>query len=123
MLQGAGAIVVIEANGNEFLNTPSAPASAGDALAIYGSGLGAVTPPVQAGTPAPLSPPAQTASPVTVTIGGKNAQVLFAGLAPGYAGLYQVNVVVPPGIAAGSSVPVVLSVAGASSPAVTIAIQ
>jgi adhesin/invasin len=120
--QGAGAIVVIKANGDEFLNTPAAPANVGDALAIYGSGLGAVTPPVQAGAAAPL-PAAQTNNPVTVTIGGQNAQVLFAGLAPGYAGLYQVNVVVPPGIAPGASVPVVLSVAGASSPPVTVAIQ
>jgi uncharacterized protein (TIGR03437 family) len=45
-------------------------------------------------------------------------------LAPGFAvGLYQVNVVVPAGVAAGDSVPVVVSVAGQSSPPVTISVR
>jgi len=44
-------------------------------------------------------------------------------LTPGLAGLYQVNVAVPAGIAMGDAVPVVLSVAGQSSPAVTIAVR
>jgi uracil-DNA glycosylase len=43
---------------------------------------------------APISPLANTANPATVTIGGKPARVLFAGLTPGYTALYQVNVVV-----------------------------
>jgi uncharacterized protein (TIGR03437 family) len=120
---GPGIIVVAQSNGAEFLNTPSAPASAGDALIIYCAGLGAVSPPVQDGSAAPSSPPASTTNPVTATIGGKPGQVLFAGLAPGFAGLYQVNVTVPEGVAAGSSVPVVLTVAGASSRPVTVAIK
>jgi uncharacterized protein (TIGR03437 family) len=37
--------------------------------------------------------------PVTVTIGGVNAPVFFAGLIPGFTGLYQVNATVPTGIA------------------------
>jgi len=51
------------------------------------------------------------------------AQVAFSGLTPGFAGLYQVNAVVPSGIAAGDTVPVVLSVAGQTSPAVTMAVR
>ena len=51
------------------------------------------------------------------------AQVLFAGLTPGFSGLYQINVVVPAGVSAGSSVPVLVTAAGVSSTAVTIAIQ
>ena len=54
---------------------------------------------------------------------GQNAQVQFAGLAPGFAGLYQVNVVVPEGVTAGANVPVILTTAGFSSPPVTVAIQ
>jgi uncharacterized protein (TIGR03437 family) len=121
--QGAGVIVVAQPSGARFLNTPAAPATAGDALVIYCSGLGAVNPPVPDGSAAPSSPLSNTANPVTATIGEKPAPVFFAGLAPGFAGLYQVNVTVPQGIASGSSVPVVLTVAGASSAPVTVAIQ
>jgi len=49
-------------------------------------------------------------------MGGINAAVQFAGLAPGYPDLYRVNVVVPEGMQSGSAVPVVLSIAGQSSP-------
>ena len=121
--KGAGAIVVVKADGTQFVNGPSKPATAGDFLVIYCTGLGAVSPPVAAGTAAPLLTLTSTPIPATVTIGGKPAQVFFSGLTPGYSGLYQVNVLVPPGIAAGANVPVVVSVGGASSPPVTVAIQ
>jgi uncharacterized protein (TIGR03437 family) len=57
-----------------------------------------------------------------VTIGNVQADVIFSGLAPGYVGLYQVNALVPAGVAAGSAVPVVISMGGASSNTVTIAV-
>jgi len=61
---------------------------------------------------------------VTVTIGGVSEAAEFAGLAPGYPDLYQVNAVVPAGVQPGNSVPVVLTVAGQSSPAVvTIVVE
>jgi uncharacterized protein (TIGR03437 family) len=120
---GPGAILVIKSDGTEFLNTASAPASAGDSLAIYCAGLGPVLPPVADGAAAPVSPLSQTTLPVSVTIGGQNAQVLFSGLAPGFAGLYQVNAVVPAGIAPAANVPLTLSVAGITSAAVTITIR
>ena len=110
--KGAGVIVVAKVDGTQFLNTASQPAGAGDALVIYCTGLGAVT---SDALPA-------TANPVTVTIGSQSAQVFFAGPVSGFAGLYQVNVYVPAGVA-GANVPVVLSVAGMSSPPVTLAIQ
>ena len=120
---GAGVIVVVKPDGKQFPNTASAPASVGDALVVYCTGLGPVTPAVEAGAAAPASPLSHTADPVTVSIGGRSAPVLFSGLTPGFAGLYQVNVSVPPGVAAGSSVPLVLSVAGVAGPPVTVAIQ
>jgi uncharacterized protein (TIGR03437 family) len=121
--QGAGAIIGIQPDGNEFLVTPAQPASVGDILSIYCSGLGAVSPAVPDGAAAPLSTLSRTVNPVTVTIGGIGAQVQFAGLAPGYAGLYQVNAYVPQGVAAGGAVPVILTTAGVSSSPVTAAIQ
>ena len=120
---GAGAVLVIQASGAEFLNTPSAPAGAGDVLAIYCTGLGAVSPPLPAGTAAPLSMLSRTVNPVTVTIGGVPAPVSFAGLAPGFAGLYQVNATVPAGLSAGAAVPLIVSEGGSASPAVTVAIH
>ncbi len=100
------------------------PATAGDVIVIYTTGLGEVTPPIPAGTPAPLDSLHPTVKPVTVTIGGVNApQVLFAGLAPGYTGLYQVNVVVPEGVAAGDAVSVIISAADRPGPPVTMAVR
>jgi uncharacterized protein (TIGR03437 family) len=73
----------------------------GRTLEIYTTGLGEVSPPVVAGAAAPGSPLARVAAEVVVTIDGVAAPVTFAGLAPGFAGLYQVNVTLPAGVAAG----------------------
>ena len=61
-------------------------------------------------------------NPVTATIGGKDAAVQFAGLAPTLT-VYQVNVIVPAGVAPGSDVPIVLFQSGQQSVPVTIAVQ
>jgi uncharacterized protein (TIGR03437 family) len=60
---------------------------------------------------------------VTVTIGGVPADASFSGLAPGYVGLYQVNVQVPATVAAGSAVPLTIAIGGVTSNTVTIAVQ
>ena len=98
------------------------PATAGDILTMYCTGLGAVNPSVVAGSAAP-SPAAQTVDTVSVTIGGQPATVQFAGLAPGFAGLYQVNATVPSGVPTGNQIPVVIAVGGINSPPVTIAVK
>jgi uncharacterized protein (TIGR03437 family) len=106
-----------------ILADPAAPVRAGDVVSIYCTGLGPVDPPVPSGGIAPVVPLSQTRNAVTVTIGGIPATVNFAGLAPGFAAVYQVNAVVPQGVAAGSSVQVMLTVAGQVSPPVTIAVR
>lgn len=116
---GQGAIVnlagiVVDAN---------APAHAGDYLEIYATGLGAVTNTPQTGAVAVASPLAWLIGNATVTIGGVASPVIFAGLAPGYVGLYQVNVQVPEGVAAGDAVPVVLSTGAIASNTVTISVR
>lgn len=74
---------------------------------IYANGLGAVDPPVPLGAAAPPSGPlSPVAAPVTLRIGGLAARVDFAGLVPGFPGLYQLNVVVPAGVTAADEVPV-----------------
>jgi uncharacterized protein (TIGR03437 family) len=118
---GQGEIYVVNAQGEAFLADSSHPAAAGEALTIYASGLGTVTPAIEAGIAAPDSPLSHAAG-VGLTIGGQTAQILFAGLAPGFAGLYQVNAVVPKGVASGTT-PVLLSVAGIAGPPVTMVVQ
>ena len=77
------------------------PASPGEILETYGSGLGVTSPSVPAGEPSPASPPAEAVVVPQVTIGSQPARVTFAGLVPGLASVYQVNVEVPQGLAAG----------------------
>jgi uncharacterized protein (TIGR03437 family) len=106
-----------------FLVTPSAPAQAGDVLVFYCAGLGPTNPVIGDGVASPASPTAQPTAPVMVTIGGQNANVLYAGLVAGLVGLYQVNVQVPTGVPPGNAVPVLLTVAGQTSPPATISTQ
>jgi uncharacterized protein (TIGR03437 family) len=100
----------------------SHPANPGDYLTIYATGLGPVTNQPPTGSAALAAPISQTTDTASVTIGGVAAPVLFSGLAPGFVALYQVNVQVPPDTPAGSAVPVVLSIGGAVSNAVSVAI-
>src|ERR1035441_7835515 len=81
---GPGSILGQNAGGIPALNTAANPASVGDALLIFCTGLGTVSPPVPAGAAASATTLSFTDNPVTVTVGGKDAQVLFAGLAPGW---------------------------------------
>ncbi|MBI2816032.1 MAG: hypothetical protein HYX72_03745 [Acidobacteria bacterium] len=106
---GAGAFL----RGSDFAPiSASSPATAGEVILLYATGLGAVLPAVDSGTA--TSGVANVSGNVTVTIGGQNAPVEFAGLAPGFVGLYQINVRVPAGLSAGDAL-VVLSVDGTAA--------
>jgi len=83
---------VIHADGE--LVTPDNPAERGEALALFFTGGGALTPAVGTGVLGPI-PPAVMDLPVTVTIDSRGTDVLFGGYAPGFLGLYQTNFVVP----------------------------
>ena len=121
--EGIGIVVIVHADGSEVEAGNGNSATAGDALVIYCAGLGDVTPRAVAGFPAPASPLAKTIDTVTVTLGGVNAPVFFAGPSPGFTGLYQVNVTVPTGIAPNQQAPLVLSQGGRKSATVTIPVQ
>jgi uncharacterized protein (TIGR03437 family) len=71
---------------------------AGNVAVIYAIGLGTTIPPIPEGSAAPLMPLAKTTVQPVVRIAGQSAVVDFSGLVPGYAGLYQVNAVLPAGI-------------------------
>jgi uncharacterized protein (TIGR03437 family) len=99
------------------------PAQRGQYLAIFCTGLGPVSNQPATGVAASSNPLSFTSTLPTVTIGGASAQVTYSGLAPGFAGLYQVNVVVPAGAPAGAGVNVILSIGGVQSNTVTVAVQ
>jgi minor extracellular serine protease Vpr len=99
------------------------PASAGEPIVIFCTGLGPVTNTPATGEPAPLDTLSWTTTVPTVYIGNIQATLNFWGLAPGQIGMYQVNAFVPAGVAAGSSVAVTISMGGAVSNEVTIAVK
>jgi uncharacterized protein (TIGR03437 family) len=120
--QGTGPGAILDSAYN--LVDSSNPATAGaTTILIYCTGLGAVTNQPATGSAGPSSPLAETTTAPTVTIGGLPANVSFSGLAPGFVGLYQVNVLVPADVAAGSAVPVTISIGGATSNTATIVVQ
>lgn len=102
--------------------TPSHAAVRGQNIAVYLNGLGPVNNQPASGFPAALNNTQTTTQTPTVMIGGQSAQVLYSGLAPGYVGLYQVNVTVPSNIPAGAQSLTVL-IGGVTSKASGITVQ
>ncbi len=117
---GQGAILVAP---TANVATAGTPAARGGYVSIYCTGLGPVSNQPATGAPAKANPLSFTLTTPTVFIGGTAAQVTYAGLAPGFAGLYQVNAIVPTGIAIGNAVPVTIQMASATSNTATIAVQ
>jgi uncharacterized protein (TIGR03437 family) len=120
---GSGQAAAINAK-DGAINGAAHPAKAGDFVSLYITGAGQTSPGGTDGlinsVPLPLP-----VAPVTVTIGGQNATVNFAGGAPGLvAGVIQVNAQIPTGTPAGNAVPVVVQVGTSNSqPGITIAVN
>jgi len=93
MYNGNYAIAVLASNYS--LISPDNPALPGDVIILYATGLGPVTVDVPDGYAAPSDPLAYTADPSQVFIDGEACKVYFSGLAPGFVGLYQINLRVP----------------------------
>jgi uncharacterized protein (TIGR03437 family) len=123
---GQGAVLI---SGTASLAAPagafpgSRPARRGEYIEIYGVGLGAASNQPASGAAALGIPLSTTTTMPLVTIGAAPANVIFSGLAPGFAGLYQVNVQVPDNAPTGNAVPVALAIGGVSANTVTVAVQ
>jgi uncharacterized protein (TIGR03437 family) len=113
------------ANSDGTLNSPSNPAKAGSLITIYGTGGGVTNPLGITGGLWPITASLPTLTlPVSVTIGGTNAMVLYAGSAPTLeSGYFQINVALPSGLQASPAVNLVVTVGASSSLAVPISIQ
>jgi uncharacterized protein (TIGR03437 family) len=111
--KGQGAVLIVgESNWAMIRNVvvPSRPVSGDEFVSIYATGLGPVNGTAVEGQPPPAGALLWATSEVQVLFAGQPAEVQFAGLAPGFVGVFQVNARVPLGLAAGDEVPVVLRV-------------
>ena len=120
--QGIGPGAILHAGDFQPVND-SAPAQPGEFILIFCTGLGSVQPEVPSGDVAPtVEPLARTVTLPMVNIAGIAADVTFSGLAPGFVGLYQVNVQVPAGVPSGTQ-EVEIIIDGVPSNTVTIAVE
>jgi uncharacterized protein (TIGR03437 family) len=108
-------------NQDSSLNTADNPSAAGSVIAAYSTGQGQVDHAPPTGSSATADPLSRALLEVGATIGGRTAEVLFSGLAPGYVGLLQVNLKVPnlpPG-----DYPVVFTIGGLASNSVLLSVR
>ena len=111
---GKGQVAALNENGS--INSPTNPAAAGSILVLYATGGGIMNPTVPDGMLVDSTPLPAPLLPVRVVIGGRNAEVIYAGAAPRLvSGALQINTRVPAGTVPGAAT-ITLSVGTASSP-------
>lgn len=115
---GPGALL----HANFTLVDAASPAKRGETLLLFLTGLGPVTPSIQDGAAAPSNPLSLVNADIKLYIGGRQATVLFKGLAPGLAGLYQINFTVPANAPIGSAIPLAVETPEAFHDMVDIAV-
>jgi uncharacterized protein (TIGR03437 family) len=109
-------------NSDYSLNTPNNPALAGTPVIAYLTGTGPVTPAASTGIPAPLDSLSYLTSSYNALLWPNPAAIAFAGLAPGYVGLTQMNVSIPPGLATGTY-PLTLTVNGQAANTANVSVK
>jgi uncharacterized protein (TIGR03437 family) len=117
---GPGVITNFESATTQPVNTVLRPARPGQTVILYGTGLG----PLPAGTPDSAAAPAVQINNnnIEVLVGSRRATVSYAGRAPGFVGLDQINFVVPEGVL-GCAVSVLIRVGTQVSNATTMSVS
>jgi uncharacterized protein (TIGR03437 family) len=110
-------------NQDNTINQPENGERAGNVVTVFLTGLGTVAPPVASGVVTPGDSLSGAIAPVSATVGGANAEVLFAGLTPGSVGLAQVNIRIPADTAPGGFVPLVVKAGDQVSNTATIGVR
>ncbi len=118
----SGSSAIVQNYPSYALNSPGNPAAAGSYIVAYLTGSGPVSPTPADGVAAPLNSVVHATAPVAATIGGTAATVSFAGLAPGFVGLVQVNLMVPTGLAPGTY-PLIVTIDGQASNAGNVSVK
>jgi len=106
--------VATDANGSVL--TSSSPAKPGDIVILWANGLGQVTPPVAYGQLSTAASPLVAGANLSILLDGvpvDPSAIAYAGLAPGYAGLYQINFTLP--ASTGANPQIQLQIDGATS--------
>ena len=118
---GTGNAVVVNQDGS--INSDRHPAPRGSIVVLYATGEGQTSPAGVTGQAA-VAPFPLPALKVSLSMAGLPANILFAGEAPGFVGLMQINAQVPTGFIPTGELPVVLAVGPYQSPAgLTIAVE
>jgi large repetitive protein len=99
-----GAHIVAQHSSNGTLVSSTSPAAPGEYLVMYLVGMGPTNPAVKSGAETPTAPLSYVTEQPTVTVGSQTSTVLFAGLTPGFVGLYQIDFQVPTGASSGDLV-------------------
>ncbi|HXB69941.1 MAG TPA: IPT/TIG domain-containing protein [Candidatus Acidoferrales bacterium] len=115
---GTGLVQAVHSQTGDVVDTFN-PAAPGESLSLYAVGLGATSPVVPTGSPAPLTPASPTVAAPSLTVGGISASIQFAGAAPAQIGIYQVQFTLPLSVPAGNQ-PIVLGIGGANSQILTL---
>jgi uncharacterized protein (TIGR03437 family) len=118
-------------NSNYLPNSTSNLAKKGDYIALFSTGTGRGLLNATTGQPYtmkdgeanPFNPLVVTSETPVVTIGGKVAVIYYSGLAPGYVGLWQLNIQIPPDAPSGLAVELEVKFGGRTSNKVTIAVE
>jgi len=103
------------------LVSPARPAHSNELILLYATALGPVETPPATGELVPNAPLSRTTAQPLVTIGGRPATVLFSGLAPQFAGLYQINIRIPPDVPSGDQ-DLLITIAGRAAKPVKLAV-
>jgi len=101
------------ANADWNANSEGRAARPGEVLHIYATGQGVVSPAVEDGVAAPAQPLARSVVTPNVFLSSRQLEVLYNGLAPGLAGVWQLDVMLPADAPTGPNLPLTVSLAGA----------
>lgn len=116
---GTGIAAMVHEDGLTLV-TRQNPAKRNEVLAFYLTGLGVLIPPIQTGEPAGAN---LVSTQVALAFGLLNSSVEYAGAAPGFVGVNQINARIPANIQLRGDTVVSITIGGRQANAVTIPIE